>query len=166
MWTTHFHQKILSQGPKDSPRDLSHEFRLIEIRGTSPRDLYHELSRSLRVNCYWDNSVRPNGNNPISNQCLRSLKPFRIEYSWQKWKIEHGVLAIQECQSNFIPNPRGKKKKRKSFRNFIWLANFIDRQYAFYWCERVLQCFAVIKVNSVSLFRTAPFSPLQLPKFC
>ena len=59
--------------------------------------------------------MRPNGNNPINNQCLRSLKPFRIEYSRQKWKTEHGVLAIEECQSNFIQNPKGKEKKGKAF---------------------------------------------------
>ena len=85
-----FIKKILSQGPKDGPRDISHQFKLVEIHGTSSRDFYHELSRSLSVNCHWDNSVRPNENNAITDQCLRSHKsfwtPFQDGGRWLVWR--------------------------------------------------------------------------------
>ena len=85
-----FIKKILSQGPKDGPRDISHQFKLVEIRGASSQDFYHELSRSLSVNCHWDNSVRPNENNTITDQCLRSHKsfwtPFQDGGRWLVWR--------------------------------------------------------------------------------
>ena len=57
VWTSHFCHKIFSRELKFGPWDYSHEFKLVWIFGTSPCDLF---LKTLRVNCSWDKSLRPN----------------------------------------------------------------------------------------------------------